>query len=1056
MLQVVNLTKIYKTKGGVTVKALDNVSVTFPETGMVFLLGKSGSGKSTLLNVCGGLDAPTSGEIIVKGRSSKNFSQSDFDSYRNTFIGFIFQEYNILNEFSVEDNIALALELQGKSKDKKAIAQLLEDIDLTGYAKRKPNTLSGGQKQRIAIARALIKAPQIIMADEPTGALDSNTGKQVLDTLKKLSKTKLVIVVSHDREFAEEYGDRIIELKDGQILSDVSKTCEEQRAISENVTFIGNTISVKSGAKLSDKEFGEIRAFLKNIQGDVMIMGGEQEVQAFRTAAHITDNGQKEVFRDTDVNGIENKTYSAKESKFIRSRLPARHSFKIGVSGLKTKPIRLFFTILLCTVAFVLFGLASTMTFYDSAATFKQSFIDSNVQTVRALKDYRKRQITYYNGKVDYSWDNYYDAAFSTEEVSKFAEQFGGDAFGAIENYSIYLSTQNNSNYYLSDIDYVAALPEDNGLRRNIIGDYPASDDEIMLTTYTATALINSKVYDTEGNTLEFQKIGDLIGKTLNFGYKEYKIVGLLPVEDLPSKFDPIRENDSEVSGLLQAEFESALNDSYRMVAFLSDNALRELSKKTESDQKYDDYWGRPLLIATSKDENGNYIYPDYDNGYYSYISHYAGQVTYLDENTTALTDTQAVIRAQQFFTLVNNQLPVLHSNARYDYENTLSVWKTANEPTFNTWESSQFESGESDELYVRYPYFSDLLSAWEYHTEDSIPTENHPLYPLYQSWLNDVYSALEKVEEIDTIFEIIYALQDGYDPVGGGKLTQNRRAELTSILLSYLKEKDIKLTISMQLFNYEISQGFGMKREMEVAGVLDLYTQDTSRWEDVILLNDAVAAECWQEQKACFMSYTESQTNYTALESEIYSAVFLPYNHSKEATNTLYSMYTNRKVLDERDTRIRISCSLTDTIEMVDDLITSMSKIFLWAGVVMATFAALLLSNFISVSISYKKRDIGILRAVGARGTDVFKIFFSESFVITSICSLISVIGTVAICLVMNAELGAGLGVSIFNFGLPSFITLLGIATLTAVLATFLPVWLAARKKPVDSIRAL
>ena len=163
MLQVSNLTKIYKTKGGVEVKALDNVSLSFPETGMVFLLGKSGSGKSTLLNVCGGLDSPTDGEIIVKGRSSKNFSQSDFDSYRNTYIGFIFQEYNILNEFSVEDNIALALELQGKPKDKKAIAQLLEDVDLSGYAKRKPNTLSGGQKQRIAIARALIKTPEIII-----------------------------------------------------------------------------------------------------------------------------------------------------------------------------------------------------------------------------------------------------------------------------------------------------------------------------------------------------------------------------------------------------------------------------------------------------------------------------------------------------------------------------------------------------------------------------------------------------------------------------------------------------------------------------------------------------------------------------------------------------------------------------------------------------------------------------------------------------------------------------------------------------------------------------
>ena len=224
MLEVKNLKKVYKTKNDVVTDALDGVSIQFPEKGLVFLLGKSGSGKSTLLNVCGGLDAPTEGEIIVKGRSSKDFTQSDFDSYRNTFVGFIFQEYNILDEFSVEDNIALALELQGKPKDKEAIDKLLKDVDLDGFAKRKPNTLSGGQKQRIAIARALIKSPEIIMADEPTGALDSATGKQVFETLKKLSRDKLIVVVSHDRDFAEEYGDRIIELKDGKILSDVTKT----------------------------------------------------------------------------------------------------------------------------------------------------------------------------------------------------------------------------------------------------------------------------------------------------------------------------------------------------------------------------------------------------------------------------------------------------------------------------------------------------------------------------------------------------------------------------------------------------------------------------------------------------------------------------------------------------------------------------------------------------------------------------------------------------------------------------------------------------------------
>ena len=223
MLKAIDLKKQYKPKNGQIVNALDGVSVDFSETGMVFILGKSGSGKSTLLNVLGGLDKYDSGEVIVKGKSSKDFSQADFDSYRNTFIGFIFQEYNILQEFSVEKNIGLALELQGKKADKEAINALIEQVDLKGYGKRKPNTLSGGQKQRVAIARALVKNPEIIMADEPTGALDSKTGAQVLDTLKKLSKEKLVIVVSHDREFAEYYGDRIIELKDGKIICDQTK-----------------------------------------------------------------------------------------------------------------------------------------------------------------------------------------------------------------------------------------------------------------------------------------------------------------------------------------------------------------------------------------------------------------------------------------------------------------------------------------------------------------------------------------------------------------------------------------------------------------------------------------------------------------------------------------------------------------------------------------------------------------------------------------------------------------------------------------------------------------
>ena len=188
MLQIKNLTKIYKPKKGQPVKALDGVSLTFPEKGMIFLLGKSGSGKSTLLNLLGGLDSFDSGEILISGQKTAHFRGKDFDSYRNTLVGFIFQEYNVLEEFTVGANIALALELQGRHATDAEIGGILDEVDLAGYGARRPNELSGGQKQRVAIARALVKKPKIIMADEPTGALDSATGRQILDTLKKLSR----------------------------------------------------------------------------------------------------------------------------------------------------------------------------------------------------------------------------------------------------------------------------------------------------------------------------------------------------------------------------------------------------------------------------------------------------------------------------------------------------------------------------------------------------------------------------------------------------------------------------------------------------------------------------------------------------------------------------------------------------------------------------------------------------------------------------------------------------------------------------------------------------
>ncbi len=369
MLQIKNLVKRYTTKGE-TVIALDHVSVDFPEKGMVFLLGKSGSGKSTLLNVSGGLDSPDEGEIIVKGKSSKDFSKSDFDSYRNTYLGFIFQEYNILNELTVAENLALALELQGKPREKALVDSLLEQVDLKGYGDRHPNTLSGGQKQRVAIARALIKSPEIIMADEPTGALDSATGAQVFDTLKKLSEEKLVVVVSHDREFAERYADRIIELKDGKIISDMTRSGEE--TFGDNLIEGEKSLTVACGTALSDEEAQKVVSFLKRHKGGVVISAQDETLLE-----------RKAVFSETKA---EEQPREKDTSNFIRSKFPMRYAVKMGLSGLKFKPIRLVFTTLLATLAFIVFGVFSTVVTYSPNTICANTLNDSAFSAAVLLK----------------------------------------------------------------------------------------------------------------------------------------------------------------------------------------------------------------------------------------------------------------------------------------------------------------------------------------------------------------------------------------------------------------------------------------------------------------------------------------------------------------------------------------------------------------------------------------------------------------------------------------------------------------------------------------------
>ena len=275
MLQLKNIIKKYKT-GGNDVEVLKSVNISFRESEFVSILGASGSGKTTLLNIIGGLDKYSSGDMLLLGRSTKEFKDRDWDSYRNGTIGFVFQSYNLISHLSVLENVKLALSISGESnKENYAKAKkVLEDVGLGDHINKKPNQLSGGQMQRVAIARALVTEPKIILADEPTGALDSKTSVQIMELIKEISKEKLVIMVTHNPELAKTYSDRIVRLRDGEIIEDTNPFVEEtsNSDYSLKKTAMAFSSAIKSSFKnLLTKKFRTLMTIIASSIGIISI-----------------------------------------------------------------------------------------------------------------------------------------------------------------------------------------------------------------------------------------------------------------------------------------------------------------------------------------------------------------------------------------------------------------------------------------------------------------------------------------------------------------------------------------------------------------------------------------------------------------------------------------------------------------------------------------------------------------------------------------------------------------------------------------------------------------
>lgn len=1069
MLSVKNLVKIYKTKGGAEVRALDGISADFPETGMVFLLGKSGSGKSTLLNVAGGLDVPDSGEIIVKGRSSKDFSAVDFDSYRNTYIGFIFQEYNILNEFNVEQNISLALQLQGKPNDKHAVNDILEQVDLQGLNKRKPSTLSGGQKQRVAIARALIKEPQIIMADEPTGALDSKTGEQVLSTLKKLSAKKLVLVVSHDADFAEKFGDRIIELKDGKIISDTTKENAPSQRLSDNVNFIGDdTVNVKDLSALSEGELKAVAEKMRAAGGEGVIVFGRKNVETVKSACKITENGEKERFIATDTEKIcENiPECDGKDVKFIKSTLPFPRALKLGLSGLKVKPVRLIFTILLSVIAFTMFGVVATIMAFDAGYSVGVALEGSPYDNIELKKEYSFDFVHYYlnpDGTTSVK-DSFYrrnSARFGVEEIADLNRRGENEKlnFAGVFNYGYYASESLNNSTKNGEYTFASSLPHstvptdyyargiygftdcgekflsDNGFE-TVAGEYPRNANEIMLPEFIYESIkfhgFRNVSVSENGNWLyenpdavTISSPEELIGKYLllqkqssNGRSRPFKITGIVNTGSLEN-FAEVKDGSEgeSLSGMLKytellSTYKDYIENSFHTVLFVAPSFYDEQRRYFGSDSTETLYYIDNVRASNAREFAFNALHNSVENPY------------------------EAVVKGVSVYCYVKE---IVRSNPE-----AFTIFKTDGRNANRI--SSETFSLNDDEAYIslQSQYFAGIAQL----IED---------YGAFIGATEEVKAAVEHVTN--------YSEPDKYDYGSDAYIKNPYRVpftddEITTLWnfmydLLYVKELPAEIqtvrTFYQNSFDKIMCRNVnGVIKNFKIAGfyVIDnLYGANRGAF----IYPTAAVTELHAAEDGSLPTIMDIKTDYEYSPDQRYDSLITKTDNQVSRTQFMLSAagesayyIMNNKIY--ADAQIIIS------------LLTEMQKEFLIAGCIFGAFAALMLFNFISVSISYKKKEVGILRAVGARGADVFKIFFAESGFIALISFFLSSIAAFFVCGTLNNTTLASetISLKLLNYGLPQVGAILLISILISVLATIIPVYFAAKKPPVESIRAL
>ncbi|MBE6588154.1 MAG: ABC transporter ATP-binding protein/permease [Ruminococcaceae bacterium] len=1002
MLELKNITKNYSA-GTTEVKALKGISLRFRKSDFVSILGPSGCGKTTMLNIIGGLDQYTDGDLIINSKSTKDYKDRDWDTYRNHSIGFVFQSYNLIPHQSVLQNVELALTLSGVSKKERrqrAVAAL-ERVGLGDQLKKRPSEMSGGQMQRVAIARALVNNPDIILADEPTGALDTETSVQVMEILKEISKDRLVIMVTHNPELADKYSTRIIRMIDGVITSDSAplteeeaegyrkedlRALEEQKAKKKKEKKPSMSFATAFGLSLKNLFTKKGRTALTSFAGSIGIIG--------IALIFALSNGAT-----TYINTVQEDTLSAYpltlEATTVDMGTLMQTFMGIDPETEENEDGKVYSQSVMIDMLNALNNMETTENDLKAFKAYLEDHIESDSDLDIALNGVQYSydlDLLVYTKDVDGKIIRSDSEELMMEAISKYMgmdmagmmSSTNGTAFGSMMQAESSMMAGNVWTEILSSKDGKLVSPVVEGQYEVIYGSWPNEYNEIVLVVNENNEIDDMTLY----------------------------ALGLNSEEEVKEAFDAVLKGTEITTEKKSWTYEEICDMDFRVILNSSCYTLDEATglytdmRETEA--------GLQLLWADGFDLKVSGIIRKNEDATSAMITGSIGYTKALTEYVIKESSKAASVEAQK-----NDPGTDIFTGLPFS-ENTGSLSDSEKKAEFLAYVNS----------------LSDDKKAELYKVMASLPTEEEVSAIVEQSM------AAVSVDEMKATLSQVMVQSTGMSE-------SDVKASLEK-----MSEEDIAEYYT-QIVTAQITMQLTEQKMQAMAG-LDAQTLIVMLESTVDTLTDEAAALFYDE----VLEFSEStyEKNLTAL-----GAIDL---ESPAKINLFASTFENKDIIEEaisdynKDVdeirRIRYTDYVGIMMSSITTIINAITYVLIAFVAISLVVSSIMIGVITLISVQERTKEIGILRAIGASKKNVSSMFNAETVIIGFTSGLLGVVITALLCFPINAIIQALTGIGNIRAILPigAAVILVAISVLLTLIAGIIPSRSAAKKDPVEALR--